>query len=129
MRVDLRRPMRERYNIPFEQAATMKTMPKTSLAIIVLLGAAFFDGPATSAIVAAERAQMAPASDLSAQTRRVRPRVRIYRQPAAWPYPRPGYYSWPGPNAVRRCVDWYAMENRPSGTVVTPQMRCWWVSR
>lgn len=129
MRVDLRRPMRERYNIPLEQAATMKTMPKTSLAIIVLLGATVFEGLATPAIAAGERAQLATASDLSAQTRRVRPRVRIYRQPAAWPYPRPGYYSWPGPNAVRQCVDWYAMEYRPSGTVITPQMRCWWVSR
>ena len=106
----------------------MNTMPKASLAIIALLGAALADGPVSPA-AAGERAQMAAASDLSAQTRRVRPRVRIYRQPSAWPYPRPGYYSWPGPNAVRQCVDWYAMEFRPSGTVVTPQMRCWWVSR
>jgi hypothetical protein len=120
--------MRERYNIPFEQAATMKAIPKTPLAIIVLLGAVVFYGPVSPA-AGRERAQMATASDLSAQTRRVRPRVRIYRQPAAWLYPRPGYYSWPGPNAVRQCVDWYALENRPSGTVITPQMRCWWVSR
>jgi hypothetical protein len=128
MRVDLRRPMRERYNIPLEQAATMKTMRKASLAIIALLAAAVSDGWMMP-VAAGERAQMATASDLSAQTRRVRPRVRIYRQPAAWPYPRPGYYSWPGPNAMRQCVDWYAMEYRPSGTVITPQMRCWWVSR
>jgi hypothetical protein len=127
MRVDLRRPMRERYNILVEQAAIMKTMPRTTLAVIALLAAALVDGPVSPA-AAGERAQTAEASDLSAQTRRVRPRVRIYRQPAAWPYPRPGYYSWPGPNAVRQCVDWYALENRPSGTVITPQMRCWWVS-
>jgi hypothetical protein len=127
MCVDLRRPMRERYSIRLEQAGIMNTMRKTSLVIIVLLGAAVFDGRATPAATG-ERAQAAEASDLSAQTRRVRPRVRIYRQPSAWPYPRPGYYSWPGPNAVRRCVDWYAMEYRPSGTVITPQMRCWWVS-
>ena len=105
----------------------MNTMPRTTLAVIALLAAALADG-SVSAAEAGERAQTAEASDLSAQTRRVRPRVRIYRQPAAWPYPRPGYYSWPGPNAVRQCVDWYALENRPSGPVITPQMRCWWVS-
>jgi hypothetical protein len=121
--------MRERYNIRFGDAAIMNTMRNASLAIIALLGAAVADGPVMPAAAGA-RAQMAAASDLSAQTRRVRPRVRIYRdrQPSAWPYPRPGYYSWPGPNAVRRCVDWYAIENRLSGTVITPQMRCWWVS-
>jgi hypothetical protein len=36
MRVDLRRPMRERYNILVEQAAIMKTMPRTTLAVIAL---------------------------------------------------------------------------------------------
>ena len=68
------------------------------------------------------------ATDLSAQTREPpRPRVLIERQPAAWDYPRPGTYSWPGPGAVRQCVDWYQLEYRPSGTVLTPQMRCRWV--
>jgi hypothetical protein len=57
---------------------------------------------------------------------RQRPRVRV-TPPAAYDYPRPGDYSWPGPGAVRHCVDWYATEYRPSGTVVTPQMRCRWV--
>ena len=68
--------------------------------------------------------------DVSAQARRerVRPRIRIQReQPAAWAYPRPDDYSWPGPGAVRQCVDWYATEYRPSGPVITPQMRCRWV--
>ncbi len=32
----------------------------------------------------------------------------------------------PGPNAKRHCVSWLAQENRPSGPVITPQMRCWW---
>jgi hypothetical protein len=27
---------------------------------------------------------------------------------------------------VRECVDWYAIEHRLAGTVVTPQMRCRW---
>ena len=43
--------------------------------------------------------------------RYVRPRIEIY--------PRPPLY--------RRCVDWYELQYRPSGTVIYPQMRCWWV--
>ena len=68
--------------------------------------------------------------EFSAQSRteQERPRIRV-RPPAAYPYPRPDDYSWPGPGAVRQCVDWYATEYRPSGTVVTPQMRCRWVRR
>jgi hypothetical protein len=69
----------------------------------------------------------AKVTELSAQQRK-RPRVIVRpSQPAAYDYPRPGYYSWPGPNAVRQCVDWYATEYRPSGAVITPQMRCRWV--
>ncbi len=30
-------------------------------------------------------------------------------------------------HVVRRCTDWFALEPRPSGTVLTPHMRCWWV--
>ncbi|MGE0562935.1 MAG: hypothetical protein AB7O50_00330 [Pseudolabrys sp.] len=30
------------------------------------------------------------------------------------------------PNAKRHCEAWLREEHRPSGTVVTPQMRCWW---
>ena len=33
----------------------------------------------------------------------------------------------PRPLLYRRCVDWYEIQNRPSGTVLFPQMRCWWV--
>ncbi len=42
---------------------------------------------------------------------RVRRRIEVY--------PRPLLY--------RRCVDWYELQHRPSGTVLYPQMRCWWV--
>jgi hypothetical protein len=31
-----------------------------------------------------------------------------------------------GPNAKRHCKFWLAKEYRASGTVITPQMRCWW---
>lgn len=30
------------------------------------------------------------------------------------------------PTATRHCTAWLAKEYRPSGTVITPQMRCWW---
>ena len=33
----------------------------------------------------------------------------------------------PRPVLYRRCVDWYELQNRPSGTVLYPQKRCWWV--
>ena len=41
-------------------------------------------------------------------------------------FPRADNLGFPGRNAVRQCVSWLATEYRPSGTVVTPQMRCWW---
>ena len=67
----------------------------------------------------------AVATDVSAQQRR-RPlrRVPIYRQEQWVPdvYPR---YN-PGPNAVRDCTATYVQEYRPSGTVITPRMNCYW---
>jgi hypothetical protein len=39
------------------------------------------------------------------------------------PEPRSGY---PGPSAKRECESWLQVENRPSGQVLTPQMRCFW---
>ena len=63
-------------------------------------------------------------TDASAQQRRRRlQRVPIYRQ--EWVpdvYPR---YN-PGPNAVRDCTATYVQEYRPSGTVITPRMNCYW---
>lgn len=31
------------------------------------------------------------------------------------------------PHARRHCTAWLRVEHRPSGTVLTPQKRCWWV--
>jgi hypothetical protein len=66
------------------------------------------------------------ATDFSAQTRRTRrPPTRIYVYPRYNPddvYPR--YY--PGPNAVRECTAHLVQEFRPSGTVITPRMDCFW---
>jgi hypothetical protein len=33
----------------------------------------------------------------------------------------------PSPLLYRRCIDWYELQHRPSGTVLFPQMHCWWV--
>ena len=32
----------------------------------------------------------------------------------------------PSRRLVRECIDWYQIEHRLAGTVVTPQMRCRW---
>jgi len=87
----------------------------------LLLGSpAWAGGPA-----AAPDGAGAALSEFSAQQRtqetqpprqRARTRVRVTR-------PRPL-----GPNAYRECVAWYEQEYRPSGTVVVPKQRCWWVN-
>jgi hypothetical protein len=68
-------------------------------------------------------AQAAP-TDVSAQRRRAIRRVPVYPRQEWRPdvYPR---YN-PGPNAVRDCTATYVREYRPSGTVITPRMRCYW---
>jgi hypothetical protein len=68
-------------------------------------------------------AQAAP-TDASAQRRRALRRVPIYPRDYWEPdvYPR---YN-PGPNAVRECNATYVQEYRPSGTVITPRMHCYW---
>src|ERR1700712_2380428 len=61
-------------------------------------------------------------TEASSQNRKPR-RVPIYRpdwEPDV--YPR---YN-PGPNAVRDCSATYVQEHRPSGTVITPRMNCYW---
>ena len=73
-----------------------------------------------------------------AQTRRnkrpvivVRPDVTSpidWYDPLRWrPLTRAELYA--SSRIVRQCVDGYALERRPSGTVITPQMRCRWVVR
>lgn len=95
--------------------------------LAVLAVACLAAGVSLGAPVPADETAAVAASEFSAQSRQ-RPRIRVYgAPPPAFDYPRPGKYSWPGPGAVRQCVDWYATEYRPSGTVVTPQMRCRWV--
>ena len=71
------------------------------------------------------QASSGAATEVSAQQRRRRlQRVPIYRREEWVPdvYPR---YN-PGPNAVRDCTAHYVQEHRPSGTVITPRMNCYW---
>ncbi|MCA6123486.1 hypothetical protein J6500_16510 [Bradyrhizobium sp. WSM 1704] len=66
-------------------------------------------------------AQAAP--ERVVERRRLR-RIPIYR-PDHWePDVIPRYN--PGPNAVRDCTATYVQEHRPSGTVITPRMNCFW---
>jgi hypothetical protein len=41
-------------------------------------------------------------------------------------YPVPYKAEYPGPGFVRQCNSWLVTENRMSGPVITPRMRCWW---
>jgi hypothetical protein len=38
----------------------------------------------------------------------------------------PARSGYPGRYAKRQCESWLQVENRPSGQVLTPQMRCFW---
>jgi len=85
-------------------------------AAVVLASAA----PVRAEVAAPQMQRAAPASsDLSAQRRIRRRATPIYI-----------YGHRPlSPTAVRDCVDWYAYEYRPSGTVIVPKMSCRWIDR
>ncbi|MDI3469671.1 MAG: hypothetical protein OJF62_001734 [Pseudolabrys sp.] len=74
---------------------------------------------ALAVLVAAAAPSWAPswaAADNSSDAATVhRARITVYPRRAE-----------PGPNAVRHCEAWLQRENRPSGPVLTPQMRCEW---
>jgi hypothetical protein len=89
--------------------------------ILLLPGAG---AQAQTAPSGARTAQASQPTDASAQRRRAIRRVPIYPRDQWEPdvYPR---YD-PGPNAVRECTATYVQEYRPSGTVITPRMNCYW---
>ena len=96
-------------------------------AVAILAGFLSPDGAQAQTATSGVRIAQAPklaVTDASAQRRRALRRVPIYR-PNQWGpdvYPR---YN-PGPNAVRSCTATYVQEYRPSGTVITPRMNCFW---
>jgi hypothetical protein len=119
-------------------------MTRTTRVIVVAMGAAILGSTAASP----GRAQSMPATagkrstatEFSAQSRpepaRARTRIRVtpaptypdtspYR-PYSTTYPVPYKYDYPGRGYVRQCSSWLATEHRVAGTVLTPQMRCWW---
>lgn len=87
----------------------MRAAVTTAVAVLGLVGSA------TLAL-----AQAAPSGRAPARI------VVTPRQPAASPYPSPGA-AFPGPGHVRECTSWLEQDPRPSGTVIVPRMRCWWV--
>lgn len=80
------------------------------------------------------RTEPAPTAQKQQRNRQTRQRAptRVIVRPIlrnrhdATEFPRADNLGFPGRNAVRQCRSWLATEHRPSGTVVTPQMRCWW---
>jgi hypothetical protein len=104
-----------------------------AIAIISILGLALgvLGGGASTAAFAQEAgASASSALEVSAQSRRARTRIRVspaypYRTYSTT-YPVPYKYEYPGPGAVRQCTSWLATENRVSGPVIVPRMRCWW---
>jgi hypothetical protein len=76
------------------------------------MSAAALAGVLLCGLVQPSAAEQSDVREYAAQSR---PRIVVH--------PR---HSYPGPNAKRYCVSWLAKENRPSGPVITPQMRCWW---
>jgi hypothetical protein len=87
-------------------------MPRIALTLVVLI-LSFAGSLAPAAAQNSSGTQQAQqTAELAAQPR---PRITV----------RPRRIE-PGPNSLRYCESWLATENRPSGTVITPQMRCWW---
>jgi hypothetical protein len=90
--------------------------------------AAFACGPLQAESAQAQTAtpgvRLAQAAPDYVPPRRKLRRVPVYPQEHFDPdvYPR---YN-PGPNAVRECNAHYVQEVRPSGTVITPRMHCYW---
>ncbi|MGY3441736.1 MULTISPECIES: hypothetical protein [unclassified Bradyrhizobium] len=81
---------------------------------------------AQSAAAEARIGEPAPVAHQRVAERRRLRRVPVYRsRPDHWePDVIPRYN--PGPNAVRECTATYVQEHRPSGTVITPRMNCFW---
>lgn len=92
----------------------MRTILAGALAVLAVMAG----GPAVvTAVQASEVVRSAAPLDVSAQSRRPRTRIIVT----------PRQYGYPGPGAVRHCRSWLNQEVRPSGTVIVPQMHCWWV--
>jgi hypothetical protein len=94
---------------------------------IGLAGTLLLPASGTGAQTAPSATQLEQASTAIEPPHRRRPLRRVPIYPRYQPEPDgvyPRYY--PGPNAVRDCTATYVQEFRPSGTVITPRMHCFW---
>jgi hypothetical protein len=103
----------------------MRIVTAASLAafagILLLPGAGAHAQTAPSGVRTVQTSQP---TEASAQRRGVIRRVPIYPRDEWRPDVYPQYY--PGRDAVRECTATYVQEYRPSGTVITPRMNCYW---
>jgi hypothetical protein len=99
---------------------------------VALAGALLLPASGTRAQTAPSGIRVAQASspaadDPSIPRRSRRPTRRVPIYPRYQPEPDGVYPRYnPGPNAVRDCTATYVEEHRPSGTVITPRMNCFW---
>ena len=98
-----------------------------AVALLTASAAVLLPAADVQAQSAAAEARLGPATQPAAsELRRRLRRVPIYRSaPDHWE-PDVIPHSNPGPNAVRSCTATYVQEYRPSGTVITPRMNCYW---
>jgi hypothetical protein len=109
---------------------------KMTPTVIILAAGCAALGLAVANVASARTADGGTKSVLSERARRktksTSPRMRIRVTPAypyrtfSTDYPVPYKYEYPGPGFVRQCTSWLAPENRASGPVIVPRMRCWW---
>jgi hypothetical protein len=101
-------------------------------ALIIVAGAAVLVSASSSFAQFPFDTPRSPELSAPSTQRPARARTRIRVTPAypyrTYPttYPVPYTYESPGPGHVRQCASWLAQENRLSGTVIVPRMRCWW---
>lgn len=92
--------------------------------LLAALAGIFLPTDSAPAQTAAPGVRVAQAAPDYVPRRRIVRRVPVYPRehydPDVWPR-----YN-PGPNAVRVCNAYYVQEARPSGTVITPRMNCYW---
>jgi hypothetical protein len=95
-----------------------------------MAGVAMAGAEAQTAPAGIKMAQASPpvATDARAPVRVRRPLRRLPIYPRYYEQEPDGVYPryFPGRNAVRDCTATYVQEYRPSGTVITPRMSCFW---
>jgi hypothetical protein len=128
-KIDRRTTMGERSVVQQAKGGMMRA----ATLIILAIGAALTGAFVTTGGHAGENdAAGALSARAQAPSKASRPRTRIRVVPRypyrtySTDYPVPYPVEYPGPGFVRECTSWLARENRPSGAVIVPKMRCWW---